>query len=140
MSLISDVRDELDTLNQSTKQIRQFSTIMLVAFAALWYYALQNHFDWLATISILFFIFFLSGFRCGSSVRFVHKYWMALAFGIGWFVSRLLLSLIYFVIVTPIGLISRMLGKKFIEAGFEKSKSSYWKKRINPKIDYTKMS
>ena len=140
MSLISDVKEELSSLDQSTKQIRQFSALMLVAFAVLWYYALQHHWDWLATMSVLLFFFFLSGFRCGSSVRFVHKYWMGLAFVIGWFVSRFLLGLIYFFIVTPIGLISRVFGKKFIETGFKSNEESYWKKRVNPKIDYTKMS
>jgi saxitoxin biosynthesis operon SxtJ-like protein len=140
MSLIKDVKEELESLDQSIKKIRQFSALMLVVFGLLWYYALQVRMDWLALLSVLFFFFFLSGFRCGSSVRFVHKYWMGLALVIGWFVSRILLGLIYFIIVTPIGLISRIFGKSFLALRFDPQKKSYWKKRAGAKIDYTKMS
>ena len=140
MSLINDVRDELAGLDQSTKQVRRFSVLMLVVFGALGYYSYMHRMDVSTSINALLFLFFLSGLRCSGPVRPVHKYWMALAFGIGWFVSRILLAFIYFLIVTPIGLISRILGKSFLNLAFKQQVTSYWVKTANKKTDYRKMS
>lgn len=140
MNLIKDVSDELQSLDQSTKQIRRFSALMLVVFGGLGYYAYSHHLDWATALSALLFLFFLTGFRCSGSVRFVHKYWMALAFVIGWFVSRLLLTLVYFLIVTPIGLGARVLGKSFLDVTFPAKQESCWIVRDGEKHDYGKMS
>jgi len=140
LSLIKDVTEELSGLDQSTKKIRQFSALMLLIFGALGYYAFRHHQDWLTSLSALLLLFFLSGFRCSGSVRFVHKYWMGLAVTMGWFVSRLLLTLVYFLIVTPIGLGARMLGKSFLDMTFPAKRESCWIERDGRKHDYGKMS
>ncbi len=140
LSLIKDVSDELAALDQSTKQVRRFSVLMLVVFGALGYYSYIHRMDAATSINALLFLFFLSGLRCSGPVRRVHKYWMGLAFGIGWFVSRILLACIYFLIVTPIGLISRMLGKSFLNMDFRQRVTSYWIVRDEQKHDYGKMS
>jgi len=140
LSLIKDVKDELAQLDQSTKQIRRFSALMLVIFGLLDFYAYRHHLDLALTLSAFLTLFFLSGFRCSGSVRFVHKYWMALAFFIGWFASRILLALVYFLVVTPIGFGARLLGKPFLDSTFPAERDSCWVLRSEQKKDYGKMS
>ncbi len=140
MSLISDVNEELSNLEQTPKKLRQFSILMFVITCAFFYYFYPwGNVFWIGFIAV-FFLQFLIGIFVPKAVRKVHTMWMKLAFIMGWFVSRFLLILIYFLIVTPIGLVSRVFGKKFIETGFKTNNVSYWKKRLSPKIDYTKMS
>ena len=50
--------------------------------------------------------------------------------------TRVILSLLYYAIMTPIGLISRLFRKQFIELGWDKSKGSYW----NYRLDKTEIS
>ena len=60
-------------------------------------------------------------------------YWMWMIFGIilGWFMTRVILSLLFYIILTPIGLTLRLFGKQFLELRWDKSKESYWNFRTN---------
>ena len=55
--------------------------------------------------------------------------WMVLANILGWFMSRLILSLLFFFIFTPIGLVGRIIGYSFIELKWNKDKKTYWNYR-----------
>ena len=60
-------------------------------------------------------------------------YWIWLIFGIilGWFMTHVILSLLFYIIITPIGLTLRLFGKQFLELRWDKSKESYWNFRTN---------
>jgi hypothetical protein len=45
------------------------------------------------------------------SLVWVHKGWMAIGHVLGWINTRIILGMIFYVIVTPIGIIRRWLGK-----------------------------
>ena len=54
---------------------------------------------------------------------------MALAVVLGFFMSRLILVLLFYAIVTPIGLVMKLLGKDLLDERIDKNKTSYWLKR-----------
>ena len=65
--------------------------------------------------------------------------WMIFAVIIGWFMTRLILSLLFYVVFTSIGLTLRFFGKQFLELRWDKSKDSYWNYKIKKqykKTDY----
>ena len=49
-------------------------------------------------------------------LRPVYVLWMALAFPIGWTVSHLLLLIVYYLVLTPIGLLMRLFGYDPLES------------------------
>ena len=51
---------------------------------------------------------------------------MALAIIIGFFMSRLLLTLLFYGVMTPIGLAMKLFGKDTLDERIEKGKASYW--------------
>ena len=54
--------------------------------------------------------------------------WMLLAWPIGWLVSHLILVLVYYVVVTPIGLVLRFVGKDSL--GLKQGNAeTYWQPR-----------
>ena len=57
--------------------------------------------------------------------------WMICAILIQWIITRIILSLIYYLIITPVGLIGRLLGKQFIELKWNSNNSTYWNYRLN---------
>ena len=61
----------------------------------------------------------------------VYWIWMIFAIILGWFMTRLILSLLFYIILTPIGLTLRLFGKQFLELRWDKSKNSYWNCRTN---------
>ena len=59
----------------------------------------------------------------------IYWIWMIFATILGWIMTRVILSLLFYVIFTPIGLLPRLFGKKFIELMWNKSDSTYWNYR-----------
>ena len=66
-----------------------------------------------------------------ASRRRIYVGWMHAVCPIGWTVSHLLLGVVYFVVITPIGLALRMLRRDPLERPFDRAAASYWV-RHNP--------
>jgi hypothetical protein len=56
----------------------------------------------------------------------VYRAWLLTLFPIGWLVSHLLLALIYYLVLTPIGLLMRLAGYDPLRRRRDPSASSYW--------------
>ena len=58
----------------------------------------------------------------------------------GWLMTRFILSLLFYGLITPISLIARLMGKKFIYLRWDKINNSYWNYRSNKvqNVDYEK--
>jgi len=56
----------------------------------------------------------------------LQKSWMALAVVLGFIMTRVILSILFYLVITPINLISRLFGKDFLNLKIEKDKKSYW--------------
>jgi hypothetical protein len=46
-----------------------------------------------------------------------------------WLATRVALLLVFYVVVTPIAVVGRLLGAHFSDADFSKRRESYWKQR-----------
>lgn len=142
MNWINDVRKELQDLDLSKKSLRKFGVIVGTVFAFLTLYlTFKNHQPTLryilGTIGILLIFF---GIFFPKVLKRIYIFWIGIALAIGWVVSRILLMIIFFIVLTPTGLIARSIGKKFLVVKQRKNKSTYWvKKNSNAKIIYDKM-
>jgi hypothetical protein len=65
----------------------------------------------------------------------IHIGWMTLAFLLGWFNTRLLLGIFFYLIITPVGLLMRALGKDLLNEKFDRSAGSYWVKKDRKPFD-----
>ncbi len=61
-----------------------------------------------------------------ASRRRIYVGWMLAVYPIGWTVSHLLLGVVYFVVITPIGLTLRILGHDPLERRFDRTAATYW--------------
>ena len=64
-----------------------------------------------------------------SVLKPVYWMWMVFATILGGVMTRIILSLLFYIILTPIGLISRLFGRKFLELKWNHSQKSYWNMR-----------
>lgn len=55
--------------------------------------------------------------------------WMYMAYPIGWMVSHTLLAIIYFGLLTPIGLIMRAVGYDPMQRRYDRTAATYWVER-----------
>jgi hypothetical protein len=65
----------------------------------------------------------------------VHRVWMPVAKGIARALTWLLLTLTFYLVFTPYGIVLRMLGKDPLDRGFEKGRASYWHRRSDGPFD-----
>ncbi|HUF28140.1 MAG TPA: SxtJ family membrane protein [Gemmatimonadaceae bacterium] len=72
----------------------------------------------------------------------VYHAWMKFGMGIGTVVSTVLLSVMYFVVVMPVGLLMRLTGTDPLERRLSRGPGSYWRAHAAPggPDDYTHMS
>jgi hypothetical protein len=60
------------------------------------------------------------------ALKYVYIAWMALAFMLGFIMSNVILTLFFFLFVTPIGLLARLFQKDFLAQKWDKRAASYW--------------
>jgi hypothetical protein len=82
---------------------------------------------WLVT-SIGALLLLLAGF-VPAALKYLHAPWMMLSLALGWIMSRLLLTVLFFLVITPIGLLQRAFGKRSIETALDSDATSYWQSR-----------
>lgn len=63
-----------------------------------------------------------------SLAKWVDRAWYKLAEGMGWVMSKVMLTLVFFVFLFPVALLSRVFGKKD-SLQLKKKSGSYWTER-----------
>ena len=74
------------------------------------------------------FLYSLSCFLFIAGGFFPHRF-KQIADVMGQVITGFLLSIIFFIIITPIGVIMRVLGKDTLDKNIDKKKESYWVSR-----------
>lgn len=64
----------------------------------------------------------------------VYAVFLKVAHAIGWFNTRALLIIIYFILVTPIAIIMRICGKDLLHRKVDKDAATYWIKKPVTKL------
>ena len=81
---------------------------------------------WSIVISLAFLFLGLLNSKILSPLNLL---WMKFGELLGKVIAPMVLSLIYFLVITPIGLLMRLIGKDFMKKNFSKKNNSYWIKR-----------
>ena len=142
MSWISDVRDEVKRLKRGTGELRKFGLVVGSAFLLFALLGLIKHWSAAAIVLLVLagILLLLAGWTKPRLLGRLYGVWMGMAFALGWVVSRLILILLFYAVLSPLGAIARVAGKKFIDTGFGKGGDSSWVPRTaGKKIDYDKM-
>jgi hypothetical protein len=133
------LKDEFKYIDKSDEAVKKtgltVGVVLILISLLLW---------WLGKSSFIYFsisggLLIIFAFIAIPVLRPLHKLWMTLALLMGFVMSRVILTILFYLVLTPIGLIAKIVGKKFMPLGFDKSAATYWEKRENTakqKIDY----
>ena len=111
---------------------RSFGIVFFVVFLLIALYPLiyaEEIRIWSLIISIIFLIL---GLLNSKILAPLNKIWFKFGILLGKIVSPLIMGIIFFLVVTPIGLIMRLLGKDVLNLKYNKNKS-YWIEKNGPK-------
>lgn len=132
--------EEIRNIKSEKKDLRNFGIVIGVALSILggllWWRG-KDTYSYLFIVSAVFILF---GLVLPNLLRPLQKVWMTLAVIMGWFMTRLILCVLFYLVFTPIGLITRLTGGQFLDLkmGTEKSYWTYRKPREYSKSDFEK--
>ena len=116
---------ELNSIRSSKKDLKSFGLtigfILLIIGVFLLFREKESFIYFLSIGSILI----ATGVIAPAILKPIYKIWMTFAVIIGWIMTRIILSVLFFSIITIIGLFTRLLGKDFLNLQL-KSNESYW--------------
>jgi len=125
--------------NPSEKQLRQFAGVWFPAFCGLVGWSIGHktgHWSAVEIGWVLAGLLSVGGLVLPALIRPIFVGLILLTFPIGWVVSHLLLGLIFYGVVTPIGLILRIIGHDPLQLK-KPSGNSVWKTSVG-KTDATR--
>ena len=110
---------------------RSFGLLFFIVFLIVALWPLKYEEDirlWSLVLSIIFFIL---GILNSQLLTPLNKLWFKFGMFLGLIVSPIVMGIVYFIVVTPIGIFMRLLGKDLLKTSKAKNASTYWIKRIN---------
>ena len=130
------LREELEQIKSEKKDNRQFGWVVggvLLLIGAYMVYQSAAYADYVVAAGAALL---LLGTVAPMLLTPLQRAWMSLAVVMGFVMSRVILAVIFFLVLTPIGVLGRLFGKQFLDVSWAPgTRQSYWKKRSNPKID-----
>ena len=111
---------------------RSFGIVFFIVFLLIALYPLTYSEEirvWSATISLIFLVL---GLFNSKILTPLNKLWFKFGIFLGKIISPIIMGIIFFLVVTPIGLLMRLLGKDLINLKYNNNKS-YWIEKNGPK-------
>ncbi len=118
--------DELKKLDPDHTELRKFSWILGGAFLALGAFAWWRESDLANYLLIPGAVIAVVGTVLPGALRWLFFAWMALGLVLGTIVTSIILTLVFVIAVTPIGLIMRMIGRDPMERKLDPQAATYW--------------
>jgi len=121
--------------NPKRKELRNFAIIALIAsllVASLLYIFKGVRIQWAVIIVAAGFGILLSSFISLKQTRILYLGLILVTLPIGWVVSLILLAAFYFLLLAPLGLLFRLLGRDALCRRFDPAAKSYWQARREP--------
>ncbi len=105
---------------------RSFGLLFFIVFLAISLWPLKSQEDLRLWAFILALIFFVLGILNSKFLTPLNKLWMKFGIFLGSIISPFVMGVVFFMVVTPVGLIMRFLGKDLLRINKSKFVSTYW--------------
>lgn len=113
----------------SNKELKTFSLIWSFIFIIIAIFPLFNGLSIRLWSIIVAFIFFIITFTKPILLSGFYKVWLKFGEIIGNIISKVIMTILFYGLFTPIALILRLLGKDLLGKKLDKNSSTYWVKR-----------
>src|SRR5258708_61112 len=130
---MSWIKAHLKQLKTEPRDLRKFGLSVggVLVLLGLWFlYRHKAHYPYFLWSGAVLLVF---GLAFPRSLKEVYIGWMTLGFILGFIVSTVLLTLFFYLVVTPIGLAARCVGKDFLDRKWNSNAASYWRRRDRSK-------
>jgi hypothetical protein len=111
---------------------RSFGIVFFIVFLIISFYPLINNNDYRLWSLIISLIFLILGLLNSKFLTPLNKIWFQFGLFLGKIISPIVMGVIFFLVVTPIGILMKFLKKDLLNLKINNSKS-YWIEKTDPK-------
>jgi Saxitoxin biosynthesis operon protein SxtJ len=121
-----NIRDDIKQLQTTNLDLRKFGLMVGGVFAVLGFLFLWRHkahypyFLWPGAVLVV------SGAILPRALKWVYIAWMSVAFVLGFVMAHVILTVLFYLVITPIGLLAKLAGKDFLSLKLDRAAKSYW--------------
>ncbi|MGA8264863.1 MAG: SxtJ family membrane protein [Ignavibacteriaceae bacterium] len=133
------ILEEIKNIKESKKDLRKFGLtvgIVLLIIAAFIFWKGKGSYP---VFGVIGSILVIAGLLFPVILGPLNKVWMTLAILMGWVMTRVILTILFFIVLTPLRFIAKIFGKEFLDLKIDKTRKSYWeireRKEMKP-LDY----
>lgn len=130
------IKEEIKQIKATPAELRKFGLTIGGLLSIIGLALILLHAKHRAIFSGLGFLFILLGISFPKALKWIYKLWMGFSIVLGFFSTRIILSLLFYFVLTPIKFLYKFTGKNFLDLKIEKSTTSYWRKR--PQVTFDK--
>ncbi|PJE64602.1 MAG: hypothetical protein COU90_02060 [Candidatus Ryanbacteria bacterium CG10_big_fil_rev_8_21_14_0_10_43_42] len=113
-------------IESSDADVKNFCRVIGIVSAVIGGWLLWHGDEYALLLLGVSFILIVGGIIAPWALRPLQKLWMAGAIILGWIITRIILAILFYGIVTPIGVGARFLGKRFLTGIKREEQTSYW--------------
>ncbi len=118
----------MEKLNLDKKTLRKFGVTMAIAFSVITLLILWKHRHSIVPTSIVSFTFLILAVAAPGILKWVYIVWMRFAFILGWINTRIILVAMFYLVLTPIGIVMKLFGVDLLQRKRD-NRATYWLKR-----------
>jgi len=112
----------------SDKKLRQFAGLWIIFFSAIaarqWFH--HEHHVAAIILAIVALTIGPMGVAFPKLIKPIYVGWMTAVYPIGWVMSHVMLGIVFFLIVTPMAILFRVLGRDALGLRAKPKAASYW--------------
>jgi hypothetical protein len=131
MNIIQDIRDEIRSTwkEPSGRDLNLLAVMFLVIPGVIGCYLAFWKGSWDGYVWIVVGLALAFSRLIPPLFRFIYRLWLGFSVVLGYFISRIILTIVFFIVLTPTGFIMRVLGKDPMDRKLDPGAPSYWKPR-----------
>lgn len=130
-----NIIEEIKNIKSTKKDLRKFGITIgtaLIVLTVVLYFLDKSYYLYFGAAGLLLII---AGFLFPFILKPLNIIWMGFAIILGWFSSRIILTIVFYFVLTPISFIAKISCKKFLDLKYKTNENSYWIKREITKPD-----
>lgn len=123
------ILDEIKRITATRRDLRKFGLTFAIVLVLLSAYSVWKHvsaYNYLVPIAAALAV---TGWRVPFVLKPFYLFWRTITIVIGFIITNIFLALLFYVVITPMGLIFRIAGRKTVPLGWEETTATYWNRR-----------
>jgi hypothetical protein len=110
----------------TTAELRKFGLVVSIALSVVGGFFVWRGREWAVWVYVPAGTLLLLGLVAPEALRQVERIWMIVADVLGAIMTRVILVLSFFFVITPIGLLVRLFSRDNFGKSFDKKAETYW--------------